>query len=40
VKRLDAKTFPVDDSLYRAALKAQAAMSEVVMTLHYLTCEA
>lgn len=38
VKLLDARSFPPDDRLYRAAFKAQAAMSELVMTLHYLTC--
>ena len=38
VLRLEAKTFPADDRMYVAALKAQAAMGELVMTLHYLTC--
>jgi hypothetical protein len=27
------------DRLYRAAFTAQAAMSELVMVLHYLTCD-
>jgi len=39
VQRLDARSFPADDRLYVAALKAKAAMSELVMTLHYLTCD-
>jgi len=39
VQRLDARSFPADDRLYVAALKAQAAMSELVMTLHYMTCD-
>jgi len=38
VRRLDAKSFPPTDRLYVAAFKARAAMSELVMTLHYLTC--
>ena len=37
--RLNARSFSPDDRLYRAAFKAQAAMSELVMMLHYLTCD-
>jgi hypothetical protein len=37
-ERLNARSFPPEDRLYRAAIKAQAAMSELVMVLHYLTC--
>jgi hypothetical protein len=36
--RLNARGFAPDDWLYRAASKAQAAMGELVMVLHYLTC--
>jgi len=39
VHRLDARSFPADDRLYVAALKAKAAMGELVMTLHYVTCD-
>ena len=39
VQRLDARRFSADDRLYVAALKAKSAMSELVMTLHYLTCD-
>jgi len=38
VRRLDAQNFPPDDRLYVAAHKAQAAMSELVMCLHYFGC--
>jgi hypothetical protein len=38
-ERLNARRFPPDDRLYRAAFKAQAAMCELVMVLHYLTCD-
>jgi hypothetical protein len=38
-ERLNAKSFPPDDRLYRAAFKAQAALGELVMVLHYLTCD-
>jgi hypothetical protein len=38
-ERLNARSFPPDDRLYRAAFKAQAAMMELVMVLHYLTCD-
>jgi hypothetical protein len=38
-ERLNARRFPPDDRLYRAAFKAQAAMGELVMVLHYLTCD-
>jgi hypothetical protein len=38
-ERLNARSFAPDDRLYRAAFKAQAAMMELVMVLHYLTCE-
>jgi hypothetical protein len=38
-ERLNARSFAPDDRLYRAAFKAQAAMSELVMVLHYLTCD-
>ena len=37
-RRLNDKSFPPNDPLYRAAFKAHGAMSELVMTLHYLTC--
>lgn len=37
--RLNARSFPPDDRLYWAVFKAQAAMSELVMTLHYLECD-
>lgn len=37
--RLNARSFPSDDRLYRAAFKAQAALGELVMTLHYLGCD-
>jgi hypothetical protein len=30
---VDARSFPPDDRLYRAAFKAQAGMSELVMTV-------
>jgi hypothetical protein len=39
LERLNARGFPPDDRLYRAAFKAQAGMSELVMVLHYLTCD-
>jgi hypothetical protein len=38
-ERLNARSFSPDDRLYRAAGKAQAAMSELVMVLHCLTCD-
>jgi hypothetical protein len=38
-ERLNARSFPPEDRLYRAASKAQAAMGELVMALHYLTCD-
>jgi hypothetical protein len=37
--RLNARSFLPDDRLYRAAFKAQTAMMELVMVLHYLTCD-
>jgi hypothetical protein len=36
-ERFNARRFPPDDRLCRVAFKAQAVMSELVMTLHYLT---
>jgi hypothetical protein len=41
MERLNVRDFLPDDRLYRAAFKAQAAMSELVMVLvlHYLTCD-
>jgi hypothetical protein len=36
-ERLNANRFPPDDRLYRAAFKAQTAMMELVMVLHYVT---
>jgi hypothetical protein len=38
-ERLNARSFPPDDRLYRAAFKAQTATMELVMVLHYLTCD-
>jgi hypothetical protein len=38
-ERLNARSFTPEDRLYRAAFKAQAALSELVMVLHYLTCD-
>jgi hypothetical protein len=38
-ERLNARSFPPDDRLYRAAFKAQAALGELVMVLYYLTCD-
>ncbi len=38
-ERLNVRRFPPDDRLYRATVKAQAAMAELVMTMHYLTCD-
>jgi hypothetical protein len=38
-ERLNARSFAPDDRLYRAAFTAQTAMSELVMVLHYLTCD-
>jgi hypothetical protein len=37
--RLNERRFPPEDRLYRAAGKTQAAMMELVMVLHYLTCD-
>ncbi len=39
IERLKARNFPPDDRLYRAAFKAQAALSEQVMVLHRLECD-
>lgn len=36
-KRID-QTMSPDDELYQAAYKAQAAMQNLYMTLHYLRC--
>jgi hypothetical protein len=38
-ERLNARRFPPDDRMYRATFKAQAAMMELVMVLHYLECD-
>jgi hypothetical protein len=38
-ERLNARRFSPEDRLYRAAFKAQTALSELVMVLHYLTCD-
>jgi hypothetical protein len=38
-ERLNARRLPPDDRLYRAAFKAQTVMIELVMALHYLTCD-
>ena|SRR5579859_3854374 len=39
MERLNARGFLPNDRLYQASFKVQAAMSELVMTLHYLTCD-
>jgi hypothetical protein len=38
-ERLNARSFSPEDRLYRAAFKAQTAIMELVMVLHYLTCD-
>ena len=38
-ERLNARGFSPDDRLYRATVKAQAALGELVMVLHYLGCD-
>ena len=38
-ERLNARSFAPEDRLYRATVKAQAALGELVMVLHYLTCD-
>jgi hypothetical protein len=38
-ERLNARTFPPEDRLYWATFKAQAALGELAMALHYVTCD-
>jgi hypothetical protein len=38
-ERLKARRFPPNDRLNRATVKAQTAMGELAMVLHYLTCD-
>ena len=38
-ERLNARRFSPEDRLYRATVKAQAALGELVILLHYLSCD-
>jgi hypothetical protein len=39
MERLNARSFSPEDRLYLATFNAQAAIGELVIVLHYLTCD-
>ena len=38
IRRMDAQRFPASDRLYQEALKAQNAVQNLAMELHYMSC--
>ena len=38
-RRMELTGFPPDDTLYVAAVQAQRAMQDLLVELHYLSCE-